>query len=110
MKNNRKILLRVIAIYDNDGKTRDRYTVFFNWVEMVRRGNKFHSCMSMDATPFKSRDINMRYYGKLGRHNGKHIEQKNLPLDCQKAVTDALISWNVERFWDIDTIKEALCR
>ena len=53
--------MKIKAIYDNFGKTFDKYTVYYNYKE------------------------------NLGRHNGKHIKFEDLPKDCQKVINSDLM-------------------
>lgn len=83
--------LKVIAIYDNGGKTADRYTVYFNFVEKNTKPPSY-MCMGMDEHPFHPQGIGMHCSGQLGPHNGKRITLEQLPPDCQKAVRNELAS------------------
>lgn len=82
--------LKVKAIYDNEGKSADRYTVYYNAVEKKDDKNIFYACIGMDDKPFHPQGIGMHSSGVLGRHNGKRIKFNQLPLDCQKAVNQDL--------------------
>jgi len=85
-----KKALKVIAVYDNGGKTIDRYTVYYNDVECVKDGKKMYSCLGMNAAPFHPQGVGMHGCGQLGRHNGKRIKLEDLPEDCQQAVRNDL--------------------
>jgi hypothetical protein len=82
--------LKVKAIYDNGGKTADRYTVYYNAIEKKEGKNIFYACLGMDDKPFHPQGIGLHSSGVLGRHNGKRIQIDQLPLDCQKAITQDL--------------------
>lgn len=82
--------IKVIAIYDNGGKTADRYTVYYNIVESIRNGNNLYACLGMSEHPFHPQGIGMHSSGRLGRHNGRRIPFDKLPTDCQKAVLQDL--------------------
>jgi len=85
--------LKVIAVYDNGGKTIDRYSVYYNFVQsrpQVRP--KQYMCLGMNAAPFHPQGIGMHSSGCLGRHNGKRIRLEDLPADCQQAVKNDLSS------------------
>ena len=84
--------LKIIAIYDNGGKTLDRYTVYYNFVEGVVEGHKLYACLNMNEAHFHPQGIGMHSSGQLGRHNGKRIKLEDLPLDCQQAVKNDLAS------------------
>lgn len=75
--------MKVIAIYDNEGKTMDRYTVYYN----VKETNDMYMCLGMSEKPFNPLGFGQHSCGQLGSHNGKKITFNDLPVDCQKAVT-----------------------
>ena len=79
--------IHVVAIYDNGGKTTDRYTVYFNTKD--KREN-WYPCLAMNNYPFDPQGFCQHSSGLLGRHNGKRIAFSELPLDCQKAVRQDL--------------------
>lgn len=70
------------AIYDNGGKTADRYTVYY---DAEPRG-KMYQCLGMDDRPFHPQGFGQHSSGMLGAHNGKRITFDALPDDCQHAV------------------------
>lgn len=81
-----------IRVYDNGGKTCDRYTVvymgeseaIFEKVGDRWKRNKFFFAVRMNETPFQGR---CQYCECLpGKHLGKRIKFKDLPADCQKIV------------------------
>jgi hypothetical protein len=82
--------MKIKAIYDNGGKTLDRYTVYYDYVEQVKEGQKLYACLGMNAAPFHPQGIGMHASGQLGRHNGKRIKFEALPTDCQRAVNNDL--------------------
>jgi hypothetical protein len=83
--------MKILSIYDNGGKTLDRYTVYYDSVE--RQGPpRFYACLGMNAAPFHPQGIGMHASGQLGRHNGKRIKFEDLPRDCQQAVKNDLAS------------------
>ena len=65
-----------ITVYDNGGRSMDRYTVYFNNAE----------CLSMSEDPFFPAGVCLHGAGKIGPHNGKEIAFSELPEDCKKAV------------------------
>lgn len=83
--------MRILAIYDNGGKTADRYTVYFDIPEKIQDGKQWYQCLGMDNSPFHPQGIGMHSSGQLGRHNGKRIAFKELPFDCQRAVMQDFI-------------------
>lgn len=76
--------MKILAIYDDGGKTFDRYTVYFNQIE--KENPKEYLCLAMSERPFSPQGFCQHSSGQLGRHNGKKIELKDLPLDCQRAI------------------------
>ena len=65
-----------ITVYDNGGRSMDRYAVYFNDTE----------CLSMSADPFFPLGVCVHSTGKVGPHNGQEIKFSDLPADCKKAV------------------------
>jgi hypothetical protein len=78
--------MNILGVYDNKGKTLDRYTVVYDYVEQVKDGKKLYMCISMNASPFHPQGIGMHGSAMLGRHLGKKVKLTDLPEDCQKAV------------------------
>ena len=76
--------MKNLAIYDNGGKTADRYTVVYK--DMPERQPGTYYCLSMCETPFDPCGIGMHGGAMLGRHLGKRITFEQLPPDCQKLV------------------------
>lgn len=81
------------AIYDNGGKTFDRYTVYYSdrrgWGfphDRNRNGKKIYPCVSMNAGPFNPLGFGQHGSGSLGRHNGNRIAFEDLPEDCKRLV------------------------
>jgi len=74
--------MKILAIYDNGGKTIDRYTVYYD--EMW--SPSCNSCLCMSDDPFYPLGVCQHSGGQLGDHNGKQITFEQLSSDCQKAV------------------------
>ena len=99
MKGNEKIKGQPIRVYDNGGKTCDRYTVVFmnraDWgftPEYIRTtGCDFYPCLGMSGAPFHPQGFGQHSDCVLGKHLGKRIPFVELPEDCQKAVQQDLI-------------------
>lgn len=72
----------VLRVYDHP-KFSDRFTVYFN-----KKEREYYSCIVMSENPFHPQGIGQHSCGMLGRHNGKIIDFKDLPLDCQTLVTN----------------------
>ena len=75
----------IIAIYDNGGKTFDRFTVYF------KGGNgRMFACLGMSENPFHPQGFGQHSTGMLGRHNGKRISFADLPADCRRCALQSL--------------------
>lgn len=82
---------RYIRVYDNDGKTADRYTVVFTGRYTHKTGGATWY-LGMNAAPFHPLGIGMS--GEADRaidrpgysHLGKKTTFNDLPQDCKKAV------------------------
>lgn len=84
--------MKIKSIYDNGGKTFDRYTVFFNTSHSVHqsKGVKLFDCLLMSENPMHPQGLGQHGAGMLGRHNGEKITFEKLPAECQKAVMQDL--------------------
>jgi len=80
--------MEIKAIYDNGGKTVDRYTVYYD----EPTGNVY-PCVGMSSNPCHPQGFGQHSEGILGRHNGKRIKFEDLPIDCQRVVLQD-INWN----------------
>jgi len=81
--------MKIKAIYDNGGKTFDRYTVYYD-ERQGNRDSKTYLCRGMSAHPYHPQGYGQMGSGMLGRHNGKRIRLEALPKDCQLAVKSDL--------------------
>jgi len=88
--------MKILRIYDNGGKTIDRYTVYYDDSYVSHNGEKLFNCLAMSDNPFHPQGFCQHSGGQLGRHNGKRITFDQLPLDCQKAVYNDLIPFKVK--------------
>lgn len=74
-----------IKIYDNGGKTFDRYTVVY--MDFPEHGYpKTYQAIGMSINPFHPQGFGSHCVAKPGRHLGKKIKFEELPEDCQKLV------------------------
>jgi hypothetical protein len=78
------------VVYDNGGKTIDRYTVYFNSYNEIIDGKPVYDCLGMNERPFHPLGFCNHSTGILGNHNGKRIAFEQLPDDCKKAVEQDL--------------------
>ena len=72
---------REIRVYDNGGKTFDRYTVAY----MDETNGVFVQMLGMSENPFHPQGFGQHCEGTPGRHLGRRISFNELPEDCQKA-------------------------
>lgn len=72
-----------LAIYDNGGRSADRYTVIF---KDCPEGRGLFACLGMNSEPFHPQGIGMNATAMPGRHLGRRIRFEELPRDCQRAV------------------------
>src|SRR4051812_8413503 len=85
---------RYIRIFDNQGKTFDRYTVIFTKKSITDKESRKHygqlfMYVGMSENPFHPQGFGQ--HGELsdprgGKHLGKRIAFTDLPTDCQKLV------------------------
>lgn len=71
-----------VKVYDNGGKTFDRYTAVY--LDMPDR--EFVCCRGMSEHPCHAQGFGQFSSCMDGRHLGKHIRIKDLPVDCQKLI------------------------
>lgn len=73
-----------VRIYDNGGKTFDRYTAVYMH-EPERQPNTF-AARGMSEHPYHPQGYGMSCSAMPGRHLGKRILFQELPPDCQRLV------------------------
>lgn len=75
--------MKNVRIYDNGGKSFDRYTVvYMNDPE----GNGCYGARGMSEHPTHPQGFGLYTSAMPGRHLGKRITFDQLPPDCQKVV------------------------
>ena len=88
---------RYIHVYDNNGKTIDRYTIVYTRTgktgsNRAKPLNGWHQNVCMSISPFHPQGVCMHGESKIQidypsySHLGKKIKFENLPEDCQKVV------------------------
>lgn len=82
-QNTSEINWHMIAVYDNGGRTIDRYTVAYLDIPE----GKYVSMLAMNDEPFHPQGFCQHTSGMVGKHLGKRIAFDSLPADCQLAVT-----------------------
>lgn len=98
---------RYIRVFDNGGKTFDRYTVIFTKKSITdKESRKFYGQLfmyvGMSSNPFHPQGFGQN--GELsdpkgGKHLGKKIKFTDLPTDCQKLVIS-----DYKELWDLEEI------
>jgi len=83
------VLSKQVRIYDNGGKTVDRYTVVY--MEQPEHQHNTYSARGMCAHPFSPQGFGCSTVATPGRHLGKRIAFEALPADCQRLITQDLV-------------------
>jgi hypothetical protein len=91
---------KYVRIYDNGGRTADRYTVVFTgrYARRVGQDRGYTLVLGMNSCPFHPQGIGIcSEYGyridwPTYGHLGKKIKFATLPADCQQAVLDDYLS------------------
>ena len=78
-----KIQDRILGIYDNEGKTFDRYTVVYSDPERVDEAVTLYMSIGMSSNPTHPLGFCQHSAAMLGDHLGKQIPFGDLPLACQ---------------------------
>jgi len=78
--------LDIRSIWDNGGKTADRYTVVLNTKETEDE----YRCLSLSNDPDHPQGISQVGSCKEGEHLGKRISWEDLPDNVRKHVVDRL--------------------
>lgn len=82
---NKQALDQIKAVYDNKGKTLDRYIVYLKTIE-----NGLYVCLGMSSNPTHPLGFSQFSTGQLGKHNGKKINFSDLPANIQAHIIDRL--------------------
>lgn len=77
----------ITKIYDNGGRTVDRYTVYLNICESQTDPRKM-ACVAMSEDPKHPQGVAMHGTGYIGSHNGKRIKFEQLSQDCQDVLNE----------------------
>lgn len=95
---------RYIKIFDNGGKTYDRYTCIFTKKSIISKEDRKHygtrfMFVGMSCNPFAPQGFGQ--HGELapqhiGKHLGKRIKFEDLPEDCKK-----LVIQDYKDLWDL---------
>jgi hypothetical protein len=74
--------MKIIAVYDNGGKTFDRYTIYTN--EDYNRQGTIKVCLALSDNPNHPQGFSQFSGGTIGDHNGKRIKFTDLPQNVQE--------------------------
>lgn len=77
-----------VRVYDNGGKTQDRYTLVFM---SFPAGNGRYECLGMDEQPYHPLGFRQHGTAVCGRHLGKRIRWEQLPEGCRKAAAEVFV-------------------
>jgi hypothetical protein len=80
--------MKNIRIYDNGGKTFDRYTVVY--LDQPEREPNTFAAIGMSANPFHPQGFGQHCSAVPGRHLGKRIQFNELPEDCKRLIEQDL--------------------
>lgn len=89
--------LKNVRLYDNGGKTFDRYTAVY-MDEIERSG--LYGARAMSDQPFSPQGFGCYTSAAPGRHLGRRIKFEELPADCQR-----LVLQDLEEYVPFDVIK-----
>lgn len=79
----------VIGVYDNGGKTFDRYTVALD-LPGDRRDKRMKECIGLSSNPSHPQGFSQFATCQLGRHLGKKLKWGQLPAEIRKHVAARL--------------------
>lgn len=75
----------VLRVFDNGGKTCDRYTVFPpRWAGADWRDRHYWVCIAASEHPFRPQGFGQHCSGTPGPHIGRRIKWADLPADVQR--------------------------
>jgi hypothetical protein len=77
-----------LRIYDNGGKTADRYSVLFMDQPEAQPGT--FACLGMSEHPCHPQGFGQHCSAMPGPHLGRRIKFSQLPEDCRKLVLEEL--------------------
>jgi hypothetical protein len=79
--------MKIYRIYDNGGRSFDRYTVYLAGRDAVRDLGQ-RMCLGMSGNPTSPQGFCQHSEGIVGRHNGRKIGLADLPIECQRVLED----------------------
>jgi hypothetical protein len=81
-------VVRNVRIYDNNGKSFDRFTAVF--MDEPERERGVYAAVAMSKYPYSPQGFGQHCSARTGRHLGKRIAFEDLPADCQSLVRQDL--------------------
>lgn len=79
--------MKELKIYDNGGKTLDRFTIFIEPTKELKKGNKVLDCIGADET---GAGFCQHCTGTPGRHLGRLVKFDDLNQSLQAKVREEL--------------------
>lgn len=76
--------MKNLRIYDNNGKTFDRYTVVY--MDQPENAPNTFAALGMSSDPCHPQGFGQHCSAMPGRHLGKRIQFNELPFECQRLV------------------------
>lgn len=70
-----------VRIYDNGGKTADRYTAVY--MDQPERQPNTFAAVGMSERPFHPQGFGQHCTAMPGRHLGRRVNRMDLPQDCR---------------------------
>jgi len=80
--------MKITNIYDNRGKTADRYTVVLDQIIDTQNGTPVHACLGMFEKPKHPQGFCQHGECVIGSHLGMEIEVDHLPQECQDVLKE----------------------
>jgi len=78
--------MNILGIYDNGGRTMDRYTVVYDEPVTKIPGETMHCGLGMSESPFHPQGFCQHGEVHPDADIGRQITFAELPADCQRAV------------------------
>lgn len=82
--------MKNVKVFDNKGKTFDRFMVIFTEHYEIITGEKFYQGLGMSTNPTASNGFLMEASVPMGNHLGKSIAFSRLPDECKQVVLKKL--------------------
>jgi hypothetical protein len=83
------ISMKIIKVYDNGGKTFDRYTVIVN-ERRLDNGKLLYQCLGLSGDPTHPQGFSQWGECLMGKHLGKEIWFNDLPDNIRSHVFERL--------------------